>query len=365
MSALYDIAILGAGPAGSTAAITASRAGFSTLLLERDTFPRAKVCGEFVSAESLAVLGRLIGPGHALLQETPVISAGRLFFREVVYTAIAPAARSIPRWELDHALWRAAIAGGVCAHAGEAVTPVESHGDGPVRIRTAAGEYSARCVVNASGRWSGLFQPLTTPASPKWIGLKAHFATAAREPTVDLYFFKHGYCGVQPVREGVVNACAMVRSDAATTLDEVFRSHSALAERVQAWRAQTPVVATAPLVHARPQPVRGEVLQIGDAAGFIDPFLGDGISLALQTGVWAVRALQPFLEGAASRAAGARTYAAGYRERFLPAFHHAARLRRVLALTQPFQPAVSGLLKLPHLTEWLLQKTRPRAVGFD
>lgn len=366
MTEVYDIAIIGGGPAGSTAAITAARAGFKTLLLERDNFPRPKVCGEFVSAESLALLGRLIGPEHALLRETPAISAGRLFFRDVVYTAIVPSARSIPRWELDYALWRAAIAAGVSAREGEAVTAVDSGPQGElVRIRTALGEFAARCVVNASGRWSGIFQPLMAPAGPKWIGLKSHFASDARDSTVDLYFFKHGYCGVQPVRDGIVNACAMVRSDAATTLDEVFRSHPALQERAQGWRAQGAAVATAPLIHARPQPLRGEVVQIGDAAGFIDPFLGDGISLALQTGVWAVRALQPFLEGAAARDEGLGRYADGYRERFLPAFHHAARLRRLLALSQPFQPAVTSLLKLPRLAEWLLRKTRPRTVSFD
>ncbi len=54
---MYDLTVIGGGPAGSCAAITAHRAGASVLLLERGRFPRHKVCGEFVSAEALGLLG--------------------------------------------------------------------------------------------------------------------------------------------------------------------------------------------------------------------------------------------------------------------------------------------------------------------
>ncbi|MEO5935978.1 MAG: FAD-dependent oxidoreductase [Terriglobales bacterium] len=363
MSSQFDIAVIGGGPAGTAAAITAARGGRRVLLLDRDTFPRAKVCGEFVSAESLALLGRLLGEGHPLLTETAAIAAGRLFLGgSITHTHIEPSARSIPRYALDYALGQAAAAAGVSVHPGEAVAEVR--GDRPFTVVTASGEYEARALINASGRWSGVLRALQAPTGPKWIGIKAHYAAESHARTVDLYFFKRGYCGVQPVSEGVLNVCAMVRSDVATSLEEVMERHPALQMRSFEWRPVTETVVTAPLLHEPPTPLTGQVLNVGDAAGFIDPFLGDGISLALQTGARAARALSPFVQGTSSLTQAAKEYAEGYQRDVQPAFRHAVRLRRMLAIAQPFPPAVTGLLKVPHITEWFLRKTRPKvAVG--
>ncbi|MEO6120256.1 MAG: FAD-dependent monooxygenase [Terriglobales bacterium] len=363
MSSQFDIAVIGGGPAGTAAAITAALAGSKVLLLDRDSFPRAKVCGEFVSAESLALLGRLLGEAHPLLTETAAIAAGRLFLGgSITETHIEPFARSIPRYELDHALWQAAEAAGASARSGESVAEVQ--GDGPFTIVTEKGKYEARALINASGRWSGVLRALQAPAGQKWIGIKAHYAAESAAKTVDLYFFRRGYCGVQPVSEGVLNVCAMVRSDVATSLEEVMEQHSALQMRSLEWSRVTEPVVTAPLLHEPPTPLTGQVLNVGDAAGFIDPFLGDGISLALQTGARAAEALAPFIQGAAALAQAADNYAEGYRRDVEPAFRNAARLRRMLAIAEPFPPAVAGLLKIPHITEWFLRKTRPKmAVG--
>ena len=362
MSGTYDLAVIGGGPAGTAAAITAARAGARTLLLDRDTFPRPKVCGEFVSAESLSLLGDLLGPEHPLLTNTPQISAGRLFIGgSITDTHIDPPARSIPRFELDEALWHAAGAVGVDARARQAATGVT--GEGPFVVHAADQEYGSRAVINASGRWSGVLQPLEPPPGPKWLGLKAHYASPAPAPSVDLYFFRHGYCGVQPAGAGTLNVCAMVRSDVATTLERVLECHPALRMRSFEMQRLGEAVVTAPLLHASPEPLHGSVLQVGDAAGFIDPFLGDGISMALQTGTSAALQLMPFFAGGYDLAQAARHYASRYDSAIRPAFAHAARLRRILSVSQPFQPAVTGLLKIPHITEWFLQKTRPKAAG--
>ena len=76
----YDLIIIGGGPAGTSAAISAARGGASVLLLDRGRFPRHKVCGEFVSAESLSLLTDLLDQEHsALLPEAVRISAARVF----------------------------------------------------------------------------------------------------------------------------------------------------------------------------------------------------------------------------------------------------------------------------------------------
>src|SRR5450631_2853275 len=96
---LYDLIIIGGGPAGTSAAISAVRQGARVLLLERGRFPRHKVCGEFVSAESLSLLKDLLDLQHtALLQDAVRIPRARMFLDgRVLRAAVDPPAASIAR----------------------------------------------------------------------------------------------------------------------------------------------------------------------------------------------------------------------------------------------------------------------------
>ncbi|HJS98561.1 MAG TPA: FAD-dependent oxidoreductase, partial [Terriglobales bacterium] len=75
---MYDLIIIGGGPAGAAAAITAARSGVYVLILEQGRFPRHKVCGEFVSAESLSLLNSLL-PSTRLIDRAPHIPSARIF----------------------------------------------------------------------------------------------------------------------------------------------------------------------------------------------------------------------------------------------------------------------------------------------
>src|ERR1700730_6776774 len=98
----FDLIVVGGGPAGCAAAIGAARTGASVLLLERGRFPRHKVCGEFVSAESLDLLQNLLAPAHRrLISHAPRIAYGRIFVDGAeLSTEISPPAASIPRFDL-------------------------------------------------------------------------------------------------------------------------------------------------------------------------------------------------------------------------------------------------------------------------
>src|SRR5262252_4580934 len=94
---IFDLAVIGGGPAGTSAAITAARAGVRVLLLERGKLPRQRVCGEFVSAESLDLLAALLG--HGVDAETVRIPEARLFVDgSVISTPVAAPAASIARF---------------------------------------------------------------------------------------------------------------------------------------------------------------------------------------------------------------------------------------------------------------------------
>src|SRR5258708_35535799 len=106
MTDLYDVAVVGGGPAGSAAAITARRAGARVLLIERGKFPRQKVCGEFVSSEALGLLRGLLDEhfGTPLFDSAVGIDSARIFLDGHIVTAkISPPAKSIPRFDMDYA----------------------------------------------------------------------------------------------------------------------------------------------------------------------------------------------------------------------------------------------------------------------
>ncbi len=155
---MYDLIVIGGGPAGSSAAITAAQAGAKVLLLERGRYPRHKVCGEFVSSESLGLLSELLGNrGKASLRDAVPISHARVFLDDrTLESPITPPAGSIARYDLDAALWQAAIENGVEGHLQTSAQKI--NGIGPFSVFTANGAFESLAVINAAGRWSNLTQ---------------------------------------------------------------------------------------------------------------------------------------------------------------------------------------------------------------
>jgi flavin-dependent dehydrogenase len=362
---VYDLVIIGGGPAGASAAITAARVGARVLLLERGKFPRHKVCGEFVSAESLELLSTLLASDHSsILHEAIRLESARLLLAgHKLHAGIEPAAASIARYDLDSALWNSVTRAGVDARQQISVQAIE--GREPFQVVTTAGEFSGRAVINASGRWSNLSRPLRKRDTAKWIGLKGHFSESSPTPGVDLYFFEGGYCGVSPVslrnsESGHrINACAMVRADVASTLHEVFEQNPELLARSRDWQPLMEPVTTSPLIFRKPEPERDGILMAGDAAGFVDPFVGDGISLALRGGALAANCLVPFFSGERNFKSAVQSYRRAYQHWLMPVFRTSSRLRRMISLPPALRNPVLALLERnPRITEYLVSRTR-------
>jgi len=368
---IYDLIVIGGGPGGCATAISAARAGARVLLLERGRFPRHKVCGEFVSAESLGLLETLFASDfRSLIAGAPRISTGRIFADGAEIPAeIRPPAASIARYDLDKALWRSAIQSGVEALQGCSVKAVDGNGHDATlfQVVTQSGFFDARALVNATGRWSFLTAPSTRAraANSRWIGIKAHFREEAAVVSVDLYFFPGGYCGVQPVStpangsKGIINACAMVKADVATDLAQIFRCHPALHARSRSWEPVMPPVSTSPLVFHDPEPVQDDILQVGDSASFVDPFIGDGISLALRSGDLAAQCLGAFFSRECTLEKAAAEYARQYHRQLAPVFRASSHLRNFLKLPGLVRrPVMSILERTPAITRQLVKMTR-------
>jgi flavin-dependent dehydrogenase len=321
-----DLAIIGGGPAGTAAALEARRQGLSVAIWERDRFPRDKVCGEFISSEALPLLQSeipsTVARGAEILRAEFVCDNGLSRPFRLPHPALG-----LSRRRLDAALWQACEAAGVEVHEGKAARSVCKLGSGgrqtPVwEIETAAGNIQkANALIVACGRWwaiEGLSSPVGRPGTltrGDWIGAKAHFAGIPSRDRIEMYFFRGGYCGLAPVEDGACNVCCLVRreqlrqsrpkalEDFATWLAQI--SHlGALEKRLRGAQQVSAAVTTAPVHLSRRQAAQRAALMVGDAAGFLDPFTGEGISMALHSGRLAARAVASALsEGFDSQSA--------------------------------------------------------------
>ena len=342
---VFDVAVIGAGPAGSAAAITAADRGLHVALLEAGRYPRHKVCGEFVSSESAEVLKLLLPTGPSILANAPRIRTSTLHADgHAVSMPLAEPAYSIPRIQLDDCLWREAHSRGVLCHVLEAKS-VHNSGD-LFEIVTSGPKFRARVVINASGRWSRITQSATV-AEP-WIGLKAHFA-GETDDVVDLYFMNHGYCGVQAVSPAVLNACALMKQGTAKQLEDVFQADASLLARSRGWKQITETFATAPVYLGLRSPLHEGVLQVGDAAGFVDPFVGDGISLSLRSGVLAGRSVLSCTPD---------EYAQMYLRAFSGIFRSTRQIRSLLSGAGVFRPWLLQAVRLPGIARRVFTSTR-------
>lgn len=394
--AVWDLAIVGGGPAGAIAAWRAAHLGLRAVLLERGGFPRDKVCGEFISAEALPLLAQVT---PALVTGAPQIGRANWITahgRRAGFQLASPG-RGIARWDLDAALWAAAGQAGVELRAGVTVTrwrpslgQLEYRGLGAGGAET----LQARALVLAAGRWWRI-QGLASPGmggegapvrglargrgdgrqeragSPergafrrgtRWVGVKAHLQ-GVRCEGLEMFAFPGGYCGLAPVAGGV-NACALAgdgRAMLAGCRDFVawLRSRSApLAVRLSTARLARPVQMTAPVwLGLRSQAPSG-VFCVGDAAGFADPFTGSGLARALLGGALAAEFAASALISGGDLAGALAAHAAAVDAATRRARRCSHWLRSWMTAAEPWQGWAARLLTAGTIGRALETRTR-------
>ncbi len=302
-----DAVILGGGPAGAAAAIELAAAGRRVALLERTLHAHHKVCGDFLSGETLASLEAL-GLNPAAL--------GAVAIRRVRLTggfghpsATLPfAAQSLTRRTLDDALLRRASAAGALVLRGHTAEALHRSGDlwrvgvgGPSRTYT----LSARQIFLATGKHDlrGLPRPAGTQSD--LVGLKMYLRLLPEQmedlrDTIELILFRGGYGGLTLVERDMANLCFVIQR---SCLRDLGRDWPAIADVLMRKPHVGARLAGAQPLLERPlaispipyglllrQAIAEDLFAIGDQAAVIPSFTGDGLALALHSGRLAARA---------------------------------------------------------------------------
>jgi flavin-dependent dehydrogenase len=367
---IFDVAIVGGGPAGSSCAAFCALAGLRTLVLEREKFPREKVCGDCLNPSCWPVLERLdLAQPVRDLPHSKLASVEFIAINGWKVVVDLPTREwcelSLKRSLFDDLLLRRACELGAQVRQGTTVTALNcSHGpvarpgrdapqqrgySGDWRIETATGErFSARTLVGADGRNSTvarLCNLLPRPARER-VALQAHIPLPRNfGRRVVLQFLPEGYSGQAPVNETELNLCLVGTPPTISRLRRWAERYFEITSD-QPWRTITP------LTRSPVSCAHENLFFLGDAARVVEPFTGEGIYYAIRSGELAAIAISKIIRGEDQQATlreFARACAEMYRGRlWINRLARAAvlspRIGSLLLRFGPLNPAIMRLM---------------------
>lgn len=364
---VYDVAIIGGGLAGLTLAIQCADAGYKAILFEKEEYPFHKVCGEYISMESLPFLQRLGFPTEQF--EVPLIQKLELSdIKGNVYPFDLPLGGfGISRYTLDNSLYNLALSKGVKVFTKTKVKEIRFNNDlftihsGEMQFQSklAAGTFGKRS--NLDIKWSRDFTTTKPNKLNNYIGVKYHIRYTFPKENIALHNFQNGYCGISNIEDNKCCLCYL------TTASNLKKSNNSIAELEKKILSQNPLLKhiftnavflyTEPLVisqvsFTKKKQVEKHVLMIGDAAGLITPLCGNGMSMSMHASKIAFENMHLFLQHKTDRATMENNYTIQWQQQFRK------RLWMGRTVQQLFGNNVSTgiFLKIMFKTKWLAKK---------
>jgi geranylgeranyl reductase family protein len=316
----FDVAVVGAGPAGSSAAIYLARKGYSVALLDKEQFPREKLCGDFLNPVNWPVLRDLEIDREVLacLHEKVTTFRFTSFSGEEAEVPLPGSedgtffGLGVRRFDLDYVLLKKSESEGA-AHFQECkLTDLKREAQSWLLRFDRAGRIEglrARVLIGADGRnsWVAHRLALADPGTVQGrsVGFQFRLKGLNRDTgKVEIHLFPGGYAGIVGLGGGTVNLCLAIEKDRLRDrrpeqflLDTCLPHNSWLGEILRG--AHVSEMRSAYPVYFPPRRAFGErVLLVGDAASVNEPVTGEGIYFALKSGALAARTIdQAFRRG--------------------------------------------------------------------
>jgi menaquinone-9 beta-reductase len=354
--------VIGGGPAGAMLALRLAAPGRNVTLLEKERDAHHKVCGEFLSHEAVAYLRSAgmepLALGAATIRTVRLAARNRLVEAALPFTAM-----SLSRRVLDEALLGRAAACGCNVQRGAFVESLGPGSSGWITQTRGGDRWHSPNVFLATGKHDLAAFRRKPSAQRDLIGFKLHLRlepaqTAVLREAMELFLFPGGYGGLSLVENDIANLCFVVKRSMLsraggwnTLLALITRENRHVAERLRAAvRLWDRPLAIYPIPYGYLAQGPANLWRLGDQAAVIPSFTGDGISIALHSGVLAA---QMFLHGKS-----AAEYHRALARQLRPGMALSTHLSRAMVTRLGRGLAPAALRFFPDSMEWIASATR-------
>lgn len=369
-----DVLVVGAGPSGSAVSILLARSGHRVLLVDRALFPRDKPCAEYLSPACTPLLAHL-GVLDAILATSPqhlqgmriTNYRGHSCWGRFVHDERAIYGLALPRITLDHLLMQQAQQEGVTVRTGCWVRRPLIEG------RSIRGVYAqegtrqvtlrAKLVIAADGLHSTLARRLGLIRRVRWlqhVAMVTHYTDVSHaQPWGELFLIPSGYIGLAPVDNNIMNVSVVLhtpqlaasRDPHEVLFEKTLRAHPELCQRFAQARRVKPVRAIGPMAQRTAWPQHDGILLTGDAAGFFDPFTGQGIYLALYSATLAAATAHGALSTDNLTVRYLQRYSRAHRQAFHDKYRFSALIQLGIRMPWLANRIVERLAQHPRLAD--------------
>lgn len=289
---LYDCIIIGGGLAGLCLSIQLARSGHSVIIVEKNTYPFHKVCGEYISMESYDFIKSL---GVDLdKMNLPKINQLNVTAHKgyKISSPLVMGGFGISRYSLDNELAQIAKKVGVLVIESCNATNVKLQ-NALYSVETTKGSFNSRLVCGTYGKIEPSFIERTkSKKKGNYIAVKYHVKTQFPDNLIELHNFEDGYCGISKVDNETVCLCYL------TTSKNLNRNNNDIRElekkvlmknqHLKKYFSEAEFLYEKPLAisqigFSKKQTYKNDILLLGDSAGAIAPLCGNGMSIAMRS----------------------------------------------------------------------------------
>jgi len=369
---LISVVVVGGGLAGLTSALHLSRLGIQVTLVEKHSFPRHKVCGEYLSNEVLPYLNFLgIDPFDSGAKKIENFELSTVEGKSVK-AKLPLGGFSISRYTLDHLILNKALNEGVNLIQ-DTVVNIEYKND-KFRIDLKNhGSIMSVFVIGAFGKRSVLDQKLKRSflkSKAPYLAVKVHFEGDYPENLVGLHHFYGGYCGVSNVEDNKLNVCYITEYDEFkkykninefeqnvicknASLKSIFENATSVFDK--------PLTISQISFAAKPL-VEDHVIMCGDSAGMIHPLSGNGMSMAIQSAKMISELLAQYFKESMTRSEVEKKYINQWNKAFKLRLQTGRFLAAIFRMKKLTLFALGQLKKSPKLISMIIRMTHGKKI---
>lgn len=367
------ILIIGGGLAGLTAAIHLSQIGLKVIVIEKNEFPKHKVCGEYVSNEVVSYFNwlnidcEILKPTHLSKFEFSFLDG------KILDSNLPLGGFGVSRYLLDDFLYKKAIENG-CRIIPDSVENI-TFSENQFTVTTAKNAvFKSEILIGAYGKRSNIDQKLERNFIRKkapWLAVKSHYSGIFPDDLVGLYHFKGGYCGVSKVENERINICYLADYN-------TFKQYKNIEEYQENVVSKNPhlksiLVNCVPLFEKpltisqisfdKKKAVENHMLMIGDTAGLIHPLCGNGMAMAIHSAKIASELIEKYFNHEIKSRLELETK---YRNEWNRNFKNRLRMGRLLAAVLQRQKLgaliMQIIIRLPFLLPIIIKHTHGKPI---